>query len=251
MKNEPTLRRLGSPGSNHHRFGPPQRQHGVAHLPHRGRPGRRGRRQRLLELAVADRGHATRAQLEGHADHDPAIGLALEDAVAVAEPTLVGCQLAGDQRRAIQDLDRADHLRHLLTVGADVLDGRRAGESGNSRKAFDPGQSARHGRRDDAIPRLARRHLHPFEIACARKGDPAAGDAHHQPREAGIAHDQVRSTAQHQHRQSARLRPAQRLDQRRRVGGDRQVARRSPQLKGGHRRQRDVGIDREGHVTPH
>ena len=84
------------------------------------------------ELGVADRlGLARRLEREAEAEHEPAVGVALEDARAVVEEALLGVERVDLAARAVERADRDDRVGDLLAVGADVLDRRRPGAAGD------------------------------------------------------------------------------------------------------------------------
>src|SRR6185369_7842242 len=62
-------------------------------------------------------------------------------------------------RRAVERFDAVDRLADVLAVCADVLDRRRAGESGDARETLDAGEVSLDRHRHERVPRLARRDL--------------------------------------------------------------------------------------------
>jgi len=89
-------------------------------------------------------------------------------------------------------LDAIDRLADILTVRADVLDRRRAGESGDAGKAFDARQSAIDGQGDEVVPRLACGH----DREVIAKVDAAEIDADHEAVEAGVGDQQIAPSAE-------------------------------------------------------
>jgi hypothetical protein len=116
-----------------------------------------------LDVGVAHGGAGAPSQAIRHREHDPAAGRpALEAAVAIAEPAVGGVE---DDHPVVRRVERAhddDRLAHLLPVGAHVLDGRRAHESGDPAEALEPRPPTLHAQADDVVPRLAggNRQLH-------------------------------------------------------------------------------------------
>ena len=98
MKNEPALNVSGSAGSRTMPLRAAQREDGVADVGQR--------RARALvdaelarELGVADRlGLVARLEGEAHAQDEPAVGVALEDARAVVEQALLDVERRGSRR---------------------------------------------------------------------------------------------------------------------------------------------------------
>src|SRR4029079_16293813 len=89
------------------------------------------------------------------------LGIALEAAVAITEAAFLGVERVHLKARAIEQADRGDHLRDLLAVRPDVLDRRRADQSGNPRQALDAREIALDRVRAQLVPRLARRRVDP------------------------------------------------------------------------------------------
>ena len=149
VKNEPTLRRFGSPAS----MTMDLRRRSASTASRVARERRRARRDRARRRARGSAASARRrAQAEGHAEHDVALGRAPERAVAVGEGARRGRQLDDRAVAAIDDAHGADRLGDLLAVGADVLDRRRAREARDARQALEPGQAARDGLGDERRP---------------------------------------------------------------------------------------------------
>ena len=124
MKKEPALTESGSVRVDDHALAAAQFEHRLADL--RGRcdvsPDRPG------ELGVGDRLRRL-AELEVHREDHETVAV-LEATRAVAEAALLGSEVDDRVRLAVEGADARDRLRHLLPVGADVLDRRRAGRTG-------------------------------------------------------------------------------------------------------------------------
>src|SRR5699024_5744635 len=98
------------------------------------------------ELGVLDRGcERGLAELEGDVEDDVAPGVGLEAARAVAEVALGGGERAHGTTGAVPHPDAGDGLRDVLTVGADVLDGRRPDRARDARERLDPHPAALDG----------------------------------------------------------------------------------------------------------
>src|SRR5439155_6206268 len=96
-------------------------------------------RQVTLDVGVAHGGRAAGPEPVGDGQHDPALRLdAPEAAVAVAEAALRGGERAELAALRVEDAHRRHRVAHLLTVGPDVLDGRRADEAGDAAQALEP-----------------------------------------------------------------------------------------------------------------
>ena len=108
------------------------------------------------ELGIADRRRALRClQGEAHREHQPASGLALERARAVGEGAVGRGERAHGAVGAVEHAHGADRLGHLLAIGADVLDRRRADRARDPGQALDAGQAAGHAVGHERVPRLA------------------------------------------------------------------------------------------------
>ena len=137
-----------------HALRAPQREHCVADL-RQGRTIAELDAERAGELGVGD-GPRERGALEGerHREHHPAAGGALEGARAVREAAVLRAELLEGLALAVVDRDRRDRLGHVLPVGADVLDRRRAGRPRDPRQALDPRQAVLDAPGHDGVPLL-------------------------------------------------------------------------------------------------
>src|SRR5207342_2462544 len=101
---------------------------------------------------------------------------ALEGARAVPEPAVGAGQVGHGATLAVIHPDRDDPLGDLLAVGTDVLDGRRPGEAGDPRQAFQAGQLLAHAGGYHRDPVLATGHRQ-LDRVRARPGDTLPGGA--------------------------------------------------------------------------
>src|SRR5687767_9187113 len=88
-------------------------------------------------VRVADSRRArTKTQANGANDESPRV-YALETARPIREAALLRSQRSALGVAAIVDVDALDGLRHVLSVGADVLNRRAADGPRDAREAFD------------------------------------------------------------------------------------------------------------------
>ena len=99
------------------------------------------RLQLLADAGVIQAQLVQQRQAELHGGDQVAVGLVLEQAVAVAEAAGRMVQLHPLRVQRVPGLHRLDELADLGTVGADVLDRRGADGAGNQRQVFQPGQA--------------------------------------------------------------------------------------------------------------
>ena len=248
MKNDPTLRRLGSPATITIDF----RRRSASTASRVVGQRRRRRRvtgQRLGELPVAERRRAARRSAKRDGQHDEAVGIVFERAVAVGETrTSAGASSRTSPLRRSSTVHAADRLGHLLPVGADVLDRRGADQARDARQALEPGEIARHRLGDQGVPGLAGgRGERDRAAGLRRSAGRAVAMRTTRPSKPRVGDDQVRAAAQDQHGKPARLRPAQRRHDGVVVAASTKMARRPAELQRRQRRQRHVVADGEGH----
>ena len=117
--------RVGVGGVDDHALAAPQREHGLADVGQRRAAADRDV-ERARQLGVAQRARDRRlVEPEGDRQHDAAV-VVLEHAAAVDEAALGGGHLLDATGLAVEHAHGLDGLGHLLPVGADVLDRRRA-----------------------------------------------------------------------------------------------------------------------------
>src|SRR5947208_269746 len=211
----------------HHRFRAADGEHGLAHLRERW-GGHVAGRQVTLDVGVAHGGRAAGPEPVGDGQHDPALRLdAPEAAVAVAEAALRGGERAELAALRVEDAHRRHRVAHLLTVGPDVLDGRRADEAGDAAQALEPRPAALDARAHEIVPRLAgrRRQLH-RAVHRARR-DPAERDPRDDRRDSLVGDDEVRAAAEDAEGEPATPRPRARVQEPGLVAHRDEVARRA------------------------
>src|SRR5437016_1927929 len=224
----------------HHRFRAADGEHGLAHLRERW-GGHVAGRQVTLDVGVAHGGRAAGPEPVGDGQHDPALRLdAPEAAVAVAEAALRGGERAELAALRVEDAHRRHRVAHLLTVGPDVLDGRRADEAGDAAQALEPRPAALDARAHEIVPRLAgrRRQLH-RAVHRARR-DPAERDPRDDRRDSLVGDDEVRAAAEDAEGEPATPRPRARVQEPGLVAHLDEVARRAADTERAVRPERDV-----------
>ena len=158
-------------------------------------------RERARELGIGQR----RRQLaplerEGDREHDPAAGGALERARAIGEAAGVGGQLLDHVALAVEHAHRHDRLGHLLPVGADVLDRRRADRAGDARQALHAREPLGHAARHEPLPLLARLHGQLDAPVALALLDPRRQHPHDGAGEAVVGDHEVRAAGEEQQR---------------------------------------------------
>ncbi|MNT22204.1 hypothetical protein D3C72_1575800 [compost metagenome] len=121
------------------------------------------------------------AEVEAHAQDQPATGFALEQAVAVGELAVIQAELAQLAGFAIQRGEPGEYVLQLDAVGTDVLHGRGADGAGNQAEVFQAAQPLLQTPEHQGMPGLSRlgfqQHIDPV---IAEDADAAAGHAQHQ-----------------------------------------------------------------------
>jgi hypothetical protein len=211
VKNEPALQVVGV---EHHALAAAQGEHGPADVGGR-RPLAHLDAEGAGQLGVRDGGaEVAEGELEGHRQHDVAHRLGLEPAVAVREAAVGGRERADAAVVAVVRAHRGDRLGDLLAVGADVLDGGRAGRAGDAREGLDTDPALVDGASHDVVPGLARRDRHHGTAAQvgvdrdATRQDPDDGGV-----DALVGDDQVAATAHDEHRVATLVGDADGLDE--------------------------------------
>ena len=167
--------------------------HGAGRLhPHRG--------QLLPDAGVVEPQFALARQAQLDRGDDPAVRLALEHAVAVAEPAVLAREPLHLAGVALEGLYRFDELADLDAVGADVLDGRGADGARDQGHVLEPDQPARQGPADQVVPGHAGLGAHQGGVAVVL--DDAHAGHRQADRDAGeiAGEQQVAAFAQHKHR---------------------------------------------------
>ena len=168
---------------------------------HRGRPD-----------AARDR-HSARAggrglEAVGHGEDGVEVRrAALQHAVAIGE-----CAVGRGQRHdgAALPMKRAhgrDRFAHFLAIGANVLDGRRARQTGNAAQALEPRPAALDRMAHHRVPWLARPGRQLDRRACRDRRKTAQAHPDHEAVDALVGDDQVRAAAQDSQRDAARPGP--------------------------------------------
>ena len=154
-----------------------------------------------------------RSQFQFHRQHDPAFGLALEDAVAIAEGAGLAVQPHHRAGLPVPGFHRQHRVADFNSVGTDVLDRRGADAAGDQGQVLQPAQALVQAPQHQLVPVGA--GLGPHAHAWALFIKPGnRGRVQGQHRTGGIAgKQQVAATAEHQQRQVAQLRQVQRLRQ--------------------------------------
>ncbi len=114
--------------------------------------------QGFTNASVVESQRPLAVQFEFDRHNHPALGLLLEDAVAVAKTAGRIRQSHDVQRLPIQGFDRAYELGHFSAVSTDVLDRRSANRARNQRHVLETVQTACHTPAHQVIPTLTRRH---------------------------------------------------------------------------------------------
>jgi hypothetical protein len=125
----------------------------------------------------------------------------LEGARAIAEAARRRRQALHRAGAPVEHAHLGHDRRHLLAVGADVLDRRGAGRAGDAGEALDARQPLDLRALDDGLPRLAGlRAQYDRAVGPALELDAARGDADHGAVEALVGHDDVAAAREHEHR---------------------------------------------------
>ena len=96
----------------------------------------------------------------------------------------------------VERADLRDGVRHLLAVGADVLDGRAPHSAWDSREALDATDSLLAELEDEGVPVCPRSSGDVEKVSCgARQRGVGDGHVEHEAVEAGIADEQVAAAA--------------------------------------------------------
>src|SRR5262245_32650602 len=128
-------------GRDQHRLPRANLAHGLARHPER-RPGR-NIREKTFEIGIADRRLSLRFQRVSDRRHDVSVASrGVAEAGAVAEPALRIAKFGEPSGETVKDANRSDRLAHLLTIGADVLNGRAADAARDPAQTFDARQIA-------------------------------------------------------------------------------------------------------------
>src|SRR6202012_69003 len=88
-------------------------------------------------------------------NHEAPAPFALEEAVAITEPTGIAIEFHGLARREIDCPQALEALAHLEPIRTDILDWRGADRARNQRKVFKSRQTLRQGPRHEVVPLLA------------------------------------------------------------------------------------------------
>ena len=202
MKNEPALTVSGSEGSSTMPL--PRRRSSTA-----SRTSGSGARSTLVdaeppgELGVADGlGLARGLEREDHAEHEPAAGVALEDARAVVEQALLDLQLVDLAGRAIHARARRRARRRPpgRTRRRSGSASRRPSRGCPTAPRRPPGRLST-AQRHERVPVLAGLNVEPHApVAAAQLLDPRGRDAHDRAREALVGDDDVAAAGQHEQR---------------------------------------------------
>ncbi|MNQ82597.1 hypothetical protein D3C85_976510 [compost metagenome] len=151
------------------------------------------------------------AEVEAHAQDQPATGFALEQAVAVGELAVIQAELAQLAGFAIQRGEPGEYVLQLDAVGTDVLHGRGADGTGDQAEVFQATQPLLQGPEHQRMPGLPRlgfqQHIAPV---IAEDANTAAGHAQHQRIDVA-GQQQVAASAYGQQRQATLDRQCQRF----------------------------------------
>ena len=161
-----------------------------------------------LQVRVPDRRRLSRAQAIRHAEDDVAAAvLALEAAIAVAEPAFLAVELVRLAAAEIEDAHARDRLGDVLAVGAHVLHGGRTDEAGDAGEALDTRPAFRDRPLDQRVPGLprARRQLDP--AISRHRLDAADPQVDDEAGEALVRDDEVAAPAEEEQRPAFSARP--------------------------------------------
>ena len=174
MKNDPTLRVSGSIVVDDHALSAPNGQHRVA--------GRRrawarkscGARTSAMTSGYVIVGRPWRsANCTSQTTNRPASS-SLNRLVRYPNRTRAGVRVVKCRSHGRTPPRRLMLSRHLLPVGADVLDRRAAGAAGNARQTFEAREPVRDRRGHHVVPRLPRPDAHQHvSVAPLRKSTPS------------------------------------------------------------------------------
>jgi hypothetical protein len=168
--------------------------------------------ERSGEVAVRDGTGRGCVQPQRHGQDDPAIGVLLERAAAIAESAVFGHEPSELTGCTIEHLDRGNDVRELLSVGPDILDGCRAGSTGNPRQCLDAGPPLAHGHLHDGVPRFSRRHGDVDYVVRCLDDDTAVGYVNDRTGKARVRDDDVAAAAEQEDRCRGVVALANRLD---------------------------------------
>ena len=130
---------VGFAGDEEHAFGVADAADGVVDVEGCGWGGGGG--EVVAEVGVGEVGSGGGVEAEGDGGDDVAVAVGgVEDAAAVGEVAVGGREGDEGEGFAVEGADVGDGLGDLLTVGADVLDGRAADEAGDAGEALDAGE---------------------------------------------------------------------------------------------------------------
>ena len=174
----------------------------------------RARSDVRLKLRVTQGRRAADGEPERDRPDDVAVApLSLEAAGSVAEATLLGAEASPRAGRPVHDVDGDDRVRHLLPVGADVLDGRRAHAARDAAQALDPREALIDREGDQLVPLHARADLEVGLAVLTLDVHAVVRRADHKPLEGFVVDEDVATAAEHEHRQLLLARPGERLSE--------------------------------------
>jgi len=150
-----------------------------------------------FEIGIFEGGRAATTEAVMDAEDDVASALFLvEDAGTIAE----AAHRAGKNDNAVllrvEHLYGLDRLRHFLSVGADILDGRSAEAAGDAAQALDAGTVLGDCVGNKCVPIVSRSRDHENGMAGSVAGKASDGDAEDKSGEAGIGNYQVAAAAE-------------------------------------------------------
>jgi hypothetical protein len=125
--------------------------------------------------------------------------VALEDARAIGELTVLGREHADLLADAVVRAHADEHARYLLAVGADVLNRRGAHRARYPGQRLHAGQAVLHARGDERVPVLTGLHVEPHAtVGKLAARDPAREDLHDGAGEARVGDDDVAASGEHE-----------------------------------------------------
>ncbi len=140
---------VGVAGSEEHALGAADLADGMVDLDGCGLPAG----EVAGEVGVGEVGRGATREAEGDGgDEVAAAGGGVEEAGAVGEAAIRVGELGEEAGVEVERADSVDGLRDLLAVGADVLDGRGAGEAGDAGEALHAGEVEVAGVEDEGVP---------------------------------------------------------------------------------------------------
>ncbi len=130
-------------------------------------------------------------------NHESPTFRCIKDTSAIRETAGFIAEFANLQVAKIKDLHGFDRLRHLLSIGADILHGSCAYGTRNTAETLDTCTVVRHGVRDEVVPIHARAYVEYPGVTVVSFFDSSNADVDDQTRPAGVRNENVAAPAKH------------------------------------------------------